>query len=653
MIREAIQLAVDREDLTSDMARTVMDEIMTGSATPSQIASFITAIRMKGESRDELLGFAVSMRERARTVRAPENAIDLCGTGGDGAKTFNISTAASFAVAAAGVPVAKHGNRAISSSSGSADVLSALGIPVSLGPSEVERCIAATGIGFMFAPEFHRSMRNVMGPRREIGIRTFFNILGPLLNPAGVKRQLIGVYDPALAPVIADVLRELGAKHAMIVHGSGMDEVTNLGRTDIVELVDGETRRYDIGPEDLGLAPADIEDLTGGVAMDNARTMISIFSGEQSPRADVVKMNSAAALVVSGRASDMREGFDIASDAISNGAALAKLRQFSAACVGIESEYQKGCEAGLLSGRRIMPNTLKTRARDMTRELESEICVSEEGQRLLENIDRSLIDDPSVLSVLTLSRMKSVCEGVGVAQTRRSQASRRLSDAITSAQSLAVIGEYKPRSPSSGALEVPPPLEEVAEAYTASGINAVSVLAEEEFFGGGADLFAHARSRLALPMLFKDFVSSKHQVSLARDLGADAILLITKALTTDALDELVRASVSEGLEPVVEVHDAVDIEKVASSSAYDSIEMIGINGRDLQTLAVSLGRAAELKPRIDDGKIVIAESGIKSPQDVKKLSGFDAVLIGTLFMQAEDIRTMAREIVQAAREVPQ
>jgi anthranilate phosphoribosyltransferase len=651
MIREAIQLAVDRKDLSKEMAYAVMEEIMSGTATPSQMASFITAVRMKGETKDELLGFALSMRERARRVTAPENAIDLCGTGGDGLKTFNISTAASFVVSAGDVPVAKHGNRAISSSSGSADVLSALGIPVDLGPADVERCISGTGMGFMFAPGFHRSMKNVMDTRREVGIRTFFNILGPMLNPARVRRQLVGVYDPWMTTLVAEVLNELGTERAMVVHGQGMDEVTNLGRTHVVELVDGKMKTYDIAPEDLGIETAEATDIRGGSALDNARTMLSVLRGDRSPRSDVVAMNSAAALVVAGKAPDMKEGLELATDILSSGRALSKLEQFSEACIDIESKAQLTCNIEMLRNRRILPETLRTRAEDITNHLVSEMGKSREGKSLLRNLDEDLVRDPNVLSVLMTSRMKRVLDGIQVTTGTATRSVSSLSGAIAAAEGLAVIGEYKPRSPSSGALMVPPSIGTVADAYTRSGITAVSVLVEEEFFGGGVAAFSDMRSRVAIPMLFKDFVSSEAQVELARDVGANAILLIAKALTPDCLDELVRASVSEGIEPLVEVHDEIDLEKVSSCASYDSIEMIGVNCRNLQTLEVDMASAISLGRKIDDGKTVIAESGVNTPDDLRRLEGFDAVLVGSLFMRADDLEQTAKEMMLSAAEV--
>ena len=382
MIQEGIRLAAEGTALSVDLAEGIMDEMMSGKATPSQMASFLTAMRVKGETKDELLGFVKCMRSKAKRVSAPEGAVDLCGTGGDGARTFNISTVASFVVAACGVPVAKHGNRAISSRSGSADVLTALGIPITLAQADVERCVKETGIGFMFAPRFHESMRNVMATRRELGIRTFFNILGPMSNPADVKRQLIGVYDPRIARTIAEVMHDLGSERVMVVHGAGMDEITNTGPTKVVELRDGDMHEYEITPGTFGLDLAAPADLAGGSAQDNARMMLSILRGDVSPRADVVAMNSAAALVVAERASNLEEGFAIATEAMAAKKGLDKLKSFCEACNALEGDAQKNMNASDLSGRRILPDTLRSRCGDITATSSPEYPASSVGRRV-------------------------------------------------------------------------------------------------------------------------------------------------------------------------------------------------------------------------------------------------------------------------------
>ena len=648
-IQEGIRLAVEGRHLSSDDANCIMEEMMSGAAPPSQTASFLTAMRMKGETKEELLGFARCMRSRALRVNAPPKAVDLCGTGGDGRATFNISTIAAFVVAGAGVPVAKHGNRAVSSRSGSADLLHAMGIPFDLGPQGVERCLAEANLGFMFAPGFHASMTNVMQTRRELGVRTFFNILGPMANPAMVKRQLIGVYDPKVARTMAAVLKELGTEHAMVVHGNGIDEVTNLGPTQVTELLDGGVEEYSISPTELGLDLAEPHELAGGTALENARIALDILNGEESRRADVVAVNAAAAIYVAGKASNLDEGLRIAREAIRNGAALKKLVAFHGLCTELDSKSQSGSAASELRGKRIHPSVLKTRSAEVASDLAADISTMEKGPEHLRRLAPEMMHDPTILTVLTLNRLRKILSEPQVNSGRLSGSNTRLSDRVSEAEGIAVIGEYKPRSPGTVNLAIPPGMDEAAAAYT--DIAGVSVLAEEDYFHGGIDLFREFREKTGLPMLLKDFVTSDRQVDAARDAGADAILLMAKTLGEDALDALVRASVSAGLEPLVEVHDESDLKKVVSCESYELIEMIGVNGRDLRTLSVDIGRTVSVRELMDDDKTVIAESGIASPGQLEALAAFDGVLIGSMFMRSRDLRQSVDETVEAARRV--
>lgn len=328
MIKEAINLLVQGKSLTEDEMREAMKEIMEGGATDAQIASFLTALRIKGETVEEITGAAKVMRDKATRIKAPEHTVDTCGTGGDMAHTFNISTTAAIVVAACGVPVAKHGNRSVSSRSGSADVLEALGVKIDLEPSKVERCLEETGFGFMFAPLFHPAMKYAIGPRREMGIRTVFNILGPLTNPAGADRQVLGVFSDGLTEVMAQVLDKLGVEHAFIVHGGdGLDEITNTDRTKITELKGGEIETYFISPGALSIERAKKEDLTGGVAEENARITLDILEGKKGPKRDIVLMNAAAALMAGNRAKSFSEGIERASYAIDSGSAMKKLKE--------------------------------------------------------------------------------------------------------------------------------------------------------------------------------------------------------------------------------------------------------------------------------------------------------------------------------------
>ncbi len=329
-ISEALRLLVEGRDLTEQQAAAAMDAVMSGEATPAQVAGFLIALRMKGETVAEITGCARTMRAHAVRIR-PRRAplVDIVGTGGDGSDTFNISTAAALVAAGAGAVVAKHGNRAVSSRCGSADVLEALGVRLDLPPEEMAGCIDETGIGFMFAPLYHRAMKHAAGPRKELGVRTVFNILGPLTNPAGAERYVLGVYDPRLAPVLGRVLHALGAQQAFVVHGvPGMDELSICGPTTVAAVTPGGIQESVLVPEDVGLRRADPGVLAGGDAETNARRIVAILRGEEDgPARDAVALNAGAALVASGIASSLAEGVARALEAIRSGAAYHKLQE--------------------------------------------------------------------------------------------------------------------------------------------------------------------------------------------------------------------------------------------------------------------------------------------------------------------------------------
>jgi anthranilate phosphoribosyltransferase len=328
VIKEAINLLVQHINLSEGEAADCMREIMEGKATDAQISAFLTALRIKGETVDEITGAARIMRDKVAAIRAPEGVLDTCGTGGDMSHTFNISTAAAVVVAAAGIPVAKHGNRSVSSRAGSADVLEALGVKIDLTPEKVEQCLHETGFGFLFAPLFHPAMRYAVGPRREIGIRTLFNILGPLTNPAGARRQILGVFADKLTDILAMVLGNLGALDTMVVHGTdGLDEITISDGTRVSRCKDGKVETTYISPEDFGLRRSDVESLLGGDREDNARILLSVLRGGKGPQRDVVLINAAAALIVAGKTDDPKDAMLIAADTVDSGTASAKLQE--------------------------------------------------------------------------------------------------------------------------------------------------------------------------------------------------------------------------------------------------------------------------------------------------------------------------------------
>ncbi len=316
------------QSLTTSEAEHAFDLMLSGQPTPAQIGAFLMGLRVRGETVDEITGAVKAMRAKMLRVKAPADAMDIVGTGGDHSGSYNVSTLTALVVAAAGVPVAKHGNRAMSSRSGAADVLTALGVKVGIEPEGVSRCIERAGVGFMFAPTHHASMKNVGPIRVEIGSRTIFNLLGPLSNPAGVSRQLVGVYSPDWLVPMAEVLNALGSKRVWVVHGSdGLDEITTTGETSVASLENGTIKRFSISPEDAGISRANAESLKGGDAETNAEAIRAVLRGEKNAYRDIVVINAAAALIVAGKATTLREGAELAARAIDSGAAAETLSQ--------------------------------------------------------------------------------------------------------------------------------------------------------------------------------------------------------------------------------------------------------------------------------------------------------------------------------------
>lgn len=317
--------------LTRDEAERAFDIIMSGEATPAQIGGFLVALRVRGETVDEIAGAVATMRAKALPVDAPEDAVDVVGTGGDASGTYNISTCSAFVVAGAGVPVAKHGNRSLSSKSGAADVLMALGVDVNIPPQTIATCIREAGVGFMFAPNHHSAMKHVGPARTELGTRTIFNLLGPLTNPAGVKRQMVGVFAEEWVLPIAEVLRNLGTEAAWVVHGAGgLDEISTIGPTTVAALKDGEITQFAVSPEEVGLPVVEPAALKGGEGPENARALLDVLDGNPSPYRDVVLMNAGATLVVAGKAADLGEGVELSKKSIDSGAARNCLKRLVA-----------------------------------------------------------------------------------------------------------------------------------------------------------------------------------------------------------------------------------------------------------------------------------------------------------------------------------
>ncbi|MEM7301930.1 MAG: anthranilate phosphoribosyltransferase [Pseudomonadota bacterium] len=324
-LKDIIAIAADGKSLSQKQSRAAFDIIMSGEATPSQIGGLLMALRVRGESVDEIAGAVSSMRAKMLGVDAPDGAIDIVGTGGDASGTYNVSTCSAIVAAACGAKVAKHGNRALSSKSGAADVLAALGVELDLDPAGISRCIDEAGLGFMFAPAHHAAMRHVGPTRVELGTRTIFNLLGPLSNPAGVTRQMIGVFSPQWVEPVANVLKTLGSEHVWVVHGDGLDEITVTGPTLVAELRDGAVSTFEITPKDAGVSGHPMEALKGGLAVENAVALRDVLAGTKSAYRDIVLMNTAAALIVAGVSDDLKQGVEKAAEAIDSGAAAQTL----------------------------------------------------------------------------------------------------------------------------------------------------------------------------------------------------------------------------------------------------------------------------------------------------------------------------------------
>jgi anthranilate phosphoribosyltransferase len=328
VFKEMLNRILDGHRLSTEEAKELMNYMMRGELTNSQMSAILIALKMRGETTEEISGFVLAMREHAVRMMVDSYAIDTCGTGGDGKNTFNISTLVAIIASAGGVPVLKHGNKSVSSKSGSADVLREIGLEIEMTREEAEECFRLNDMTFLFAPNYHKSMKNVAGVRGELGIRTVFNILGPLINPAEVKGQVLGVYDPKLTKVMADVLKRTGTERAMIVHGSdGLDEITISGKTTVSELKDGSISDYEIDPRDYGIELSPIEMVVGGEASENAEIMKSVLRGETGPRRNIVLLNSAAALYIGKAAKDFGEGIELAKEIIDSGKAMKKLEK--------------------------------------------------------------------------------------------------------------------------------------------------------------------------------------------------------------------------------------------------------------------------------------------------------------------------------------
>lgn len=567
MMTSVLKRVLEGQTLSSaDMAACVT-QMLSGEVKPMQLAGLLTALRVRGETVDELTGAASAVRAMATRVDVSADIIlDTCGTGGDSLGTFNISTAAAIVTSASGVTVAKHGNRSVSSQCGSADVLEALGVRLDLDALTLGKVIALSKLGFLFAPAHHPAFKHVAAVRKELGVRTVFNLVGPLANPAGANRQVLGVFDARLVPVMAEVLERLGTRRALVLHGGGLDELSVCGPTQVTELRDGVRTSFVVTPEELGLQVHGIEALRGGDAAFNARIIHDVLDGQRGGPRDAVLANVAAALVVGEQASSLREGVQLGARLIDSGAAAAHFERFL--------RLQRG--------------------------------------------ERTMLDD-------IVGRI-SVGQPVAKQRVDTVKPEHRLRAALSPRGGpTRIIAEVKRRSPSAGLIAQIPDPGALAASYVANGAAAISVLTNGPDFGGSlADLKA-VRAAVDVPVLRKDFVVDPRQFDEALEAGAHAVLLITSVLGK-GLARMLRLAHSVGLDALVEVHDEAELKVALEAGAT----LIGVNNRDLRTFVVDLAVSERVAALVPEEVVLVAESGVRSPEDMQRLrqAGISNFLVG-------------------------
>ncbi len=596
-IQEALQRTIEHREIFHDEMLSLMRQIMSGEVSPVMIAALTVGLRVKKETIGEIAAAAQVMRELSTKVDVPdrEHLVDIVGTGGDSSHTFNISTASMFVAAGAGARVAKHGGRSVSSKSGSADVLEALGANIMLSPSQVAACIAETGVGFMFAPSHHTAMKHAGPVRKELGIRTIFNILGPLTNPAGAPNQLIGVFHQDLVGIHIRVLKQLGSTHALVVYGrDGMDEVSLGAATMVGELKDGEIREYEIHPEDFGLSMKSNRGLKVKDAGESKEMLLEALGNIEGTPREIVTLNAGTALYAANVASSIADGIVLAREAIASGAAKRKLYEF------VATTQKLGHEGGM-SKSDILTQIVSTKAEEV---------IKAQVARPFGVVDAAARAMPPVRGFERALRAK-------IAAGRP-----------------AVIAEVKKASPSKGVLREAFDPPAIAASYERAGAACLSVLTDRPFFQGDPDYLVAARNACSLPALRKEFIIDPYQVAESRALGADAILLIVAALEDPQMAELEAAAHAFGMDVLVEVHDGAELDRALRLAT----PLIGINNRNLRNFSVTLDTTLNLLPRVPADRLVVTESGILVQRDVARMRarGVHAFLVGEAFMRAPD-----------------
>ncbi len=609
---QILQKLINNKNLSSTEMHWQMSEIMSGRATSAQIAAVLTALRMKGESIDEITAAAEVMRELAEPLQLQgEHLVDTCGTGGDGQNTFNISTASAFVVAAAGGKVAKHGNRSVSSSCGSADVLEAAGVNLDLTPDQVKTCVEQIGVGFLFAPLWHGAMKHARAPRKELGVRTLFNLLGPLSNPAQIPNQLVGVFNNEWLEAFAEVLKRLGSKHVLVVHADdGLDEISIASSTQIAELKNGEISRYSIEPEQFGLQRTSLKPLAVANAEQSLALINQIFDGDSGAATDIVLLNAGAAIYAADLTANLDDGIQLARNVINNGSAKARFNQL----IELSRQLAKGEIAEHSSVTKVSAVLTTPDTPDILKKI-----LARKREEITSRQLKRSIDD-----------LKEIIEEEAGKPRGFYQA---LQDHLSQKRP-AIIAEIKKASPSKGVIRENFNAGQIAIQYAHAGASCLSVLTDLDFFQGSEVNLMMAKKSCPLPVLRKDFIIDPYQVYESRAIDADCILLIVSALADIQMRELAALATELGMDVLVEVHDEAELHRALTLDT----PLIGINNRNLHSFETSLNTTEQLVSQIPDNRIIVTESGIHTPADVARMqqAKVNTFLVGEALMAADD-----------------
>ena len=598
-INEAVEKFSSGNSLKKNEIKEVFLSIMNNECNDAEIISFLMTLKTKGETVEEITGAAEVLREMSQKLKLnSQELVDTCGTGGDGQNTFNISTASAIVAAAAGVKIAKHGNKSISSKSGSSDLLEFSGINIDLDEEQAQKCFDDNGITFMFAPKYHKAMKNVANVRKNIKTRTIFNVLGPLSNPANAKYQILGVYDKKLILPIAKVIKGLGIKRAMVVHSEeGLDEISCEKDTYIAEVNENEISEYTINPKEFGLEVLSLESLKVDSVEESYKIFMNMLENKDETAVNIVSLNAGAAIYISGIKENLKEGIEFAKELIISGKALKKFEDL----------------------KKSMPEKLNTPK------------ILEE---ILENKAKEVADRKNKMTVQDL---KEITYMYSLKRDFKGALINKISK-----NKPAVIAEIKRASPSLGELNMNIIPAKVAADFEAMGAACLSVLTDAKYFKGSGAILEMAKKGCGLPVLRKDFIIDEYQIDESVTMGADCILLIVSALDKTLLKNLYDAAKVRDLDVIVEVHDYSELE----SALEIGCDIIGINNRNLHTFDVDLNTSVELVKYIKDDQLIIAESGIHNFEDVKKMNecGINTFLVGESLMTSKDPINKFKEI---------